>query len=240
MFSDLSKTLVFDFWYNFIKKKYKDTAKLLMTDTDSLLFSCETKDIYEDMKESLDYFDTSEYPKQHMLFSDSNKKIVGKWKDETKGKPILEFVGLRSKIYSFVCEGDREENKRAKGIAKETVKKELKHAHYKATVFDETSMVSSMAAMRSHKHELFVEKIQKTGLSAFDDKRYLVDAVKSYSYGHYKIAGETNSDGDNTDECIDKQSFTIIPIDQGDREFCKLNNNMFMIGDFRITPCAKM
>ena len=82
-----------------------------MTDTDSLLFSCETNDIYQDMKESLDYFDTSDYPKEHTLFSDSNKKIVGKWKDETQGKPISEFVGLRSKMYSScVREGTKTRN----------------------------------------------------------------------------------------------------------------------------------
>lgn len=189
-FSDISKTLTFSFWYNNIKKKYKNMAQLLMTDTDSLLFSCETEDIYQDMKASLDDFDTSDFPKEHELYSDVNKKIVGKWKDETNGKPISEFVELRSKMYSFVCDGDREE-KRAKGVAKVIVKKELKHAFYRTVVFEGTSMISSMTSLRGHKHELFGEKIQNTGLSAFDDKRYLVDAVKSYSYGHYKIAGET-------------------------------------------------
>ena len=140
-----------------------------------------------------------------------------------------------------MCEGGHKDEKRAKGISKETVKKkELKHAHYKNVVFDETSMVSSMTAMRSRKHELYGETIQKTGLSAFDDKRYLIDAVKSYSYGHYKITGETNTDCDNRDDCIDRQSLTIIPVDQSEEVFSKLNENMFIIDDFTITPCAKL
>lgn len=144
---------MYDFWYNFIKEKYKDGAKLQMTDTDSLLFSCETNDIYEDMKASLDYFDTSDYPGQHFLQSDKNKKVLGKFKDETVGKPISEFVGLRSKMYSFLCDGNVEE-KRAKGIAKVTVKKELKHDHYKTILFDESSMICSMSSLRSRRHEL--------------------------------------------------------------------------------------
>ena len=191
------------------------------------------------MKASLDVFDTSDYPKEHELSSDLNKKIVGKWKDETNGKPIAEFVGLRSKMYSFVCDGGREE-KRAKGIDKVTVKKELKHAFYRTVVFEETSMISSMTSLRSHKHELFGEKVQKMGLSAFDDKRYLVDAVNSYSYGHYKIGSATNSDDDHTNNKIDTQSLTIIPIDQSETEFIKLSDKMFTIDDFTITPCVKM
>lgn len=75
-------------------------------------------------------------------------------------------------MYSFIC--DHKEEKRAKGVAKVTVKRDLKFQHYKETLFDEAKKVSSMTSLRSHSHELFGETINKTGLSAFDDKRYLI------------------------------------------------------------------
>lgn len=230
---------MYDFWYNYIKEKYKDTAQLQMTDTDSLLFSCETNDIYEDMKASIDYFDTSDYPKNHFLQSDLNKRVIGKMKDETLGSAIAEFIGLRSKMYSFLCEGKKEE-KRAKGVAKVTVKKELKHDCYKATLFDETNMICSMSSLRSHKHELFGEKLQKMGLSAFDDKRYLIDAVRSYAYGHFKIARDTNSGSDSHVDKTDKLTVSIIPVGENSTGYKTLNEQMLTMGDFRITPCAKI
>ena len=76
---------MYDFWYNFIKKKYGDAAELQLTDTDSLLFYCETEDIYQDISSSRDLFDTSDYPEEHPLYSNRNKKVLGKMKDETKG-----------------------------------------------------------------------------------------------------------------------------------------------------------
>lgn len=210
-----------------------------MTDTDSLLFSCETNDVYEDMEASQDYFDTSDYPDEHFLQSDLNKKVLGKMKDETNGRPISEFVGLRSKMYSFLCD-DKTEEKRAKGIAKVTVKTELKHDSYKTVLLNENSMISSMSSLRSHRHEIFGETIQKTGLSAFDDKRYLVDAVSSYAYGHYNIAGDRNTECDNNVES-DKQALSIIPaVGQTLTEYKRLDEQMFKIGDFKITPCVKL
>ena len=171
--------MVYDFWYNYIKNKYNDKAQLQMTDTDSLLFSCETEDIYRDMQASLDYFDTSNYPKGHGLQSDQRKMVLGKWKDENASKPISEFVGLRSKMYSFLWDGNKEE-KRAKGIAKVTVKKELRHDCYKKVLFDETSKVSSMPSLRSHRHELFGETIRKTGLSAVCLKKIPVESSSEF------------------------------------------------------------
>ena len=180
------------FWYGYIKRKYGNKAQLQMTVTDSLLFYCQTDDIYQDMLLSIEMFDTSYYPVDHMLQSDHNKKSLGKMKDETNGQPISEFIGLRSKMYSFTC--NNTEEKRAKGVSKVTVKKELKHEHYKSVLFTQTKKVSSMTSLRSHRHELFCENNFKTGLSPFDDKRFLRNSVESYAYSHYKI-----NDGDMKD-----------------------------------------
>jgi hypothetical protein len=97
---ELSKLLMYEFYYDYFKLKYPD-ATVLYTDTDSLIINVPTEDIYKDMETELKYYDTSDYPTDHPLYSTMNKKIVGKFKDELNGKPIEEYVGLRSKMYSI-------------------------------------------------------------------------------------------------------------------------------------------
>ena len=92
---DLSKTLMYDFHYNYIKNKYRDKAKLLFTDTDSLTYEIETKDVYKDFWNDKDIFDNSDYLQNSPYFDKTNKKVIGKFKDETAGVPICEFIGLR-------------------------------------------------------------------------------------------------------------------------------------------------
>ena len=98
---DLSKVLMYDFHYNFTKVKYGEKAKLLFADTDSLCYIIETDDIYEDLYKDRDLFDNSDYKKSSKFFFDKNKKVIGKFKDEAAGEPIIEFVGLKSKMYSY-------------------------------------------------------------------------------------------------------------------------------------------
>ena len=92
---DLSKLLMYDFHYNIIKKRYGNRAKLLFTDTDSLAYSIETPNVYADMQLDIDLYDTSDYPRDHALYSKRNAKVVGKFKDELNGVAALEFIGLR-------------------------------------------------------------------------------------------------------------------------------------------------
>ena len=91
---DLSKTLMYDFHYNYIKKKYGDKAKLLFTDTDSLTYEIEAEDVYQDFWYDRNKFDNSDYPEGSPYFNKTNKKVIGKFKDEAAGVPICEFVGL--------------------------------------------------------------------------------------------------------------------------------------------------
>ena len=97
---DLSKVLMYDFHYNFIKKKYGERARLLFTDTDSLCYHILTDDVYEDLYNHKDMFDNSDYSKSSKFYFDENKKVIGKFKDEAAGNPITSFVGLKSKMYS--------------------------------------------------------------------------------------------------------------------------------------------
>ncbi|CAH3028778.1 unnamed protein product [Porites evermanni] len=104
---DLSKTLMFDFHYNYIKKKYKNKAELMFTDTDSLLYQIHTDDFYRDIScDILEKFDTSDYPPDHEsgIPTGVNKKVIGMFKDEIAGRQITKFVGLRPKLYTFKIE----------------------------------------------------------------------------------------------------------------------------------------
>ena len=97
---DNSKILMYDFFYNELKKNYGPKCELLYTDTDSLLLEIETDDIYKDIETNKNLYDTSDYPKEHPLYSDTNKKVLRKMKDECKGTSITECVCLRPKMYS--------------------------------------------------------------------------------------------------------------------------------------------
>ena len=124
---ELSKLHMYDFHHNHMMKKYgPEKAKLLLTDTDSLTYHIITEDLYQDMKQDQHLFDTSNYPKHHFLFSNDNKKVIGKFKDETGGLPIIEWVGLRVKMYSLLTD-DGKEKKTGKGIKKNVLKKEVRH-----------------------------------------------------------------------------------------------------------------
>ena len=111
---DLSKTLMYDFHYNYIKKKYGDKAKLLFTDTDSLMYEIQTEDFYKDINQDVKHmFDTSDYSPNHPsgIPSGLNKKVLGIFKDEAGGEIIDEFVGLRAELYSYKM-FDGEESKK--------------------------------------------------------------------------------------------------------------------------------
>ena len=114
---ELSKKFMFSFHYDHIKQFYGNSATLLMTYTDSLVYDIQTKDVYNDIKENINLLDTSDYPENHVAYSMRNKKTLGKIKDETNGHPIKEFVGLRPKMYSMMLDDDTEK-KTAKGISK--------------------------------------------------------------------------------------------------------------------------
>ena len=110
---DLSKLLMYEFHYNYIKRKFN--ANLLFTDTDSLIYEIETKDVYKDFYTDKNLFDFSDYPQDSKFFDLVNKKVIGKMKDEFKGKIISEFVALNSKMYSLIPVDGRE-IKKAKGV----------------------------------------------------------------------------------------------------------------------------
>ena len=183
---DLSKTLMYDFHYNYIKRKYGDKAILLFTDTDSLKYLIQTEDFYKDISENLtSRFDTSNYPPNHPsgIPSGLNKKVLGMFKDEAGGKVIDEFVGLRAKLYSYkMLEG--EESKKCEGIKKSVVKKSIAHENYKKCLFTGKEQLRKIDVIRSHMHEIYTEEVNKVALCPIDDKRYILeDCVHTLGWG---------------------------------------------------------
>ena len=184
---DLSKTLMYDFHYNYIKNKYGEKAKLLFTDTDSLTYEIEAKDVYKDFFKDKDKFDNSDYPEYSPFFYKENKKVIGKFKDEAAGIPIIEFVGLRSKMYSYIKDNQKG-GKTAKGIKKNVIKNNIIHDDYKETLFNNKQMYHKMKTIRSENHQLGSYELNKVSLSCFDDKRYIHNnGIDSYAYGHKNI-----------------------------------------------------
>ena len=184
---DLSKTLMYDFHYNYIKKNYGEKAKLLFTDTDSLTYEIEAEDVYQDFWNDKDKFDNSDYPNKSPYFDNTNKKVIGKFKDEAAGIPICEFVGLRSKMYSYIKDNEKG-GKTAKGIKKNIIKNNITHLNYKDTLFKSEQMMHKMKTIRSDKHQIGSYEINKVSLSCFDDKRYIhKDGITSHAYGHKNI-----------------------------------------------------
>ena len=201
----LSKLLMLDFHYGYMKEKYPDEkSRLHFSDTDSLLYSIETDNIYDDMWRDRDEFDISDYPDGHQLFQgrkelldpvtnlvdpkklkaekNKNKKKVGKMKDEAKGNIILEFVGLRAKAYAYLQESwdndsqewGVEEKKKLKGIKKCVVKNKILFEHYKHCLQGGQDMYATMRTFRSYNHKLNTIVQVKKALARFDDKRFIL------------------------------------------------------------------
>ena len=106
---DLSKYLMYKFQYKYIKSKFD--AKLLFTDTDILIYKIETEDFYEDFYADKNLIDSSDYPLDSKFFDNANKKVIGKMKDEFKGRITSEFLGLKSNMYSLIDVDDEEVTK---------------------------------------------------------------------------------------------------------------------------------
>ena len=174
---DLSKTLMFNFHYTYIKEKYSSKAELLFTDADSLMYQIKTKDFYKDISDDVqDKFDTSDYPPNHKsgILTGVNKKVIGMFKDEVAGRQITHFVGLRPKLYSYKVEG-QQELKKCKGVKKNVVKKSLEFDDYVKCLLTGEKQMRTMKIIRSEKHNIYSKELNKIALSNLDDKRLVLE-----------------------------------------------------------------
>ena len=175
---DLSKTLMYEFHYDYIQPKYGSKVKLCYMDTDSLIYEIKTEDFYRDIAEDVEArFDTSNYPEDDTrLPVGKNKKVLGMMKDDLGGEIMTEFVALRAKMYAYKTLSG-EEGKRCKGTKKCVVEKSLTFEDYKQCLFGkgDTTVYRDQMLFEHKKHEVFTVNKCKIALNREDDKRIIQD-----------------------------------------------------------------
>ena len=170
---------MYQFYYDEAKKKCK--CVLLFTDTDSLCFETE-EDFYEIMHQSKDLYHLSNSPKDSKCFYNDNKKVTGEMKDEYAGIVICKFMGLKSKTYS-ICDVHKNEKSVYKGQ-----NSDIKYDEFIDTHSNKKVIRHNMSGITSINHILVTYESNKISLSAFDDRRYILDdEIKSLPYGHKDI-----------------------------------------------------
>ena len=127
---ELSKIVMYRFWYDYVKPKYDEKAKLCYMDTDRFIVYVKTDDIYKDIAEDVETrFGTSNYELDWQLPKEKKKKVIGLMKDDLGGKITTKFVGLKAKTYSYLID-DNSEDKKAKRTKKCVIKRKLKFENY--------------------------------------------------------------------------------------------------------------
>ena len=183
---DISKTLMYQFWYDYINPKYGDRAKICYADTDSFIIYIKTEDFFEGISNDVKrWFDTSKYDKndKRLLPIGKNKKIPGLLKDELGGKIITEVVALRPKTYPYLMV-DGSDHKKAKGTKKCVIKEKLMFENYKDCLFNHETLYTSQGRFKSYYHDVYTEEVNKIALSSNDDKRLQTsDRITTYPYG---------------------------------------------------------
>ena len=200
---EISKILMYEFWYDYMKPKYNDNVRLCYMDTDSFVMHIKTNDFYTDIASDVENrFDTSNYEvntseptaepsslersalARRPLPTGKNKKVIGLMKDELGGKIITEFVTLRPKTYSFLTD-DGKEDKKAKGRKKCVIKKMIKFNDYKKCLLNGKIILKSQQRFISNKHDVYNENINKIALSKNDVKRIVLsNKITSHRYGY--------------------------------------------------------
>ena len=173
---------MYKFWYDYIKPKYEDRAKLCYTDTDSFIIHIITEDFFEDIAGDLKkWFDTSNYDEndKRLLLIGMNKKVYDFFKDELGGKIMKEFVALRAKIYAYRTDDD-DEKKKAKGTKMCVIKRKPMFKNYKDCLFNGEVILKSQEQFKSDHHKVYTEEVNKMALSSNDDKRF--DGIETYPY----------------------------------------------------------
>lgn len=198
---DHSKYLMYHFYYIVMKQQYRDSLRLLFTDTDSLCMEITHDDPMNDLHQTgvlKEWFDLDEYPKDDSYYGfnyqdSTNKKVIGKFKDEFvkdgKGVYITEVVALRSKMYSCL-QSDGVNKQTAKGVTA-AAKRKLQHEKYVACVMQTEKFEIEKVPMISLRSDGFnvmnTISITKATISPCDSKLYLIDQLHTKPYGHYSL-----------------------------------------------------
>ena len=181
---EISKILMYEFWYDYTKPKYGDNVKSCYMDTNSFIMHIRTEDFHKDISNDVEKrFDTLNYEVIRPLPTRKNKKVIGLMIDELGGKIMTEFVALRPKTYSYLTD-DCEQDNKAKGIKKCVIKRRLKFSDDKDCLLHIEIMLKSQQRFKSEKHDVYTEEVNKIALSSNDYKRLQTfDRITSYPYG---------------------------------------------------------
>lgn len=197
---DISKITMYKFLYDYLKPKYGNNVEVAYTDTDSFVISVKTNDFYEDMRLNSDKFDTSDYPwPNEFNIERKNKKKPGLFKDELNGHIMCEFVGLRAKCYALRTLNDKmlddelkKKLKKAKGVKRNVLRRKLTFDNYVDCITLNCEVREKQNTIRSIKHNVYSIEQEKTALSPFDEKRYIIRSrdgggIQTYAWGHFGI-----------------------------------------------------
>ena len=171
---DISKMLIYEFWYDYLKPKQRDRVKLCYTDTGSIIIYIKTEDFFEDISSDNEkWFDTFNFDKndKRPLPIVKNKKVPGLFKDELGGKIIIEVVVIRPKTYAHLTD-DGSKHKKAKGTKKCVIKREIMFENYTDYVLNNKDVYRSQQKFKSYNYAVYTEEVNKTALSSNDDKDY--------------------------------------------------------------------
>ena len=187
---DISKLIMYQYHYEYLIPKYPD-SKLLFTDTDSFCYWIPTEtNIYDDMYKDKERFDFSNYPVGDVYFNDKNNLVPGKMKDEMGGDLILEFVGLRSKMYS-ILNYDGKNKKTAKGVIIQVKNDQITHQDFKNSLFEKKQFMHNGVKIVQNRHQLYTAEVNKVSLSPFNDKKWITredNIFTCYSFGNTCIS----------------------------------------------------
>ena len=178
---ELSKLHMYETYYDTLQPYFgQENLQLHYLDTDGMILSMKTENIIKDLTNLEDIFDFSNLDQNHELFSEKNKKVIGKFRIETPKNIIIdEFVCLRSKAYSFKCK-DKDENKnKIKGISKSQSKHIKFEEYYNCLFGGEYQKQCNNYIIRSINHEMVLQEVKKSTLSIFDDKRCYINETES-------------------------------------------------------------
>lgn len=158
---EISKVLMYEFLYNTLKPKYGDNIMVTYTDTDAYILEVRTKDVYEDIRNDPDEFDTWDYPSDNIFgIKRHNNKIVGKWKDELKGEIAYDSIGIRSKCYILRTVGGIVAKKKAKGVSTNILKTTVDFDDYYKCVSENCIEMRKQYTIRSKDHNVYTISIE--------------------------------------------------------------------------------
>ena len=183
---DIRKTLMYEFWYDYLKPKYEDKVNLCYMDTDSFIIHVETDHFYKDIADDVDkWFDTSGYSKDdnRTLPIGKNKNVVGIFKDKLDGKAMTENANARAKTYAYKYDKDKEK-KKAKATKKCVIKNNLTFDDFKRSVLNNETMLRKQLRFKVDHHHVFTEDVNKIEISSNDDKMLQTfERITTCSYG---------------------------------------------------------